>query len=184
MTSGHQAEPDPASLIAAAREGDRAAFKRLYERYARMVHGVALAHLRPQEADDVVQEVFLRALEGLSTLQEIGAFGGWLAAIARHVSIDVVRRARQPADLEEKVNEPSMREHQHDDLEASRALEALRGLPEAYRETMMLRLVEGMTGPEIAERTGLTPGSVRVNLHRGLKLLRERLQPVGPRDAS
>jgi RNA polymerase sigma-70 factor (ECF subfamily) len=183
MTSDDQAEPEASSLIAAAGTGDRAAFKRLYERYARMVHGVALARLRPQEADDVVQEVFLRALEGLSTLQEVGAFGGWLAAIARHVSVDVVRRTRQRADLEEAVEEPSMREHQHDDLEAARALDAVRGLPEAYRETMMLRLVEGMTGPEIAERTGLTPGSVRVNLHRGLKLLRERLLSAGPRHA-
>ena len=60
--------------------------------------------------------------------------------------------------------------------EARRALEAIRALPEAYREPLVLRLVEGMTGPEIAERTGLTPGSVRVNLHRGMKLLRERLR--------
>jgi RNA polymerase sigma-70 factor (ECF subfamily) len=49
-------------------------------------------------------------------------------------------------------------------------------LPDAYRETLMLRFVEGMTGPEIASRTGLTEGSVRVNLHRGVQLLRERLQ--------
>ena len=52
---------------------------------------------------------------------------------------------------------------------------ALRALPEAYQETMILRLVEGMTGPEIAEQTGLSPGSVRVNLHRGMKLLRDAL---------
>ncbi len=51
----------------------------------------------------------------------------------------------------------------------------IRGLPEAYRETLILRLVEGFTGPEIAERTGLTPGSVRVNLHRGMQMLREKL---------
>ena len=49
-------------------------------------------------------------------------------------------------------------------------------LPEAYREPLILRFVEGMTGPEIAERTGLAPASVRVNIHRGLKLLRARLQ--------
>jgi RNA polymerase sigma-70 factor (ECF subfamily) len=48
-------------------------------------------------------------------------------------------------------------------------------LPEAYRETLVLRLVEGMTGPEIAARTGLTAASVRVNLHRGMKQLREKL---------
>ena len=55
------------------------------------------------------------------------------------------------------------------------ALDAVKSLPEAYRETLVLRLVEGLSGPEIAERTGLTPASVRVNLHRGMKLLREKL---------
>ena len=52
----------------------------------------------------------------------------------------------------------------------------VRRLPEAYRETLVMRFVEGLTGPEIAELTGLTPGSVRVNLHRGVELLRARLK--------
>ena len=52
---------------------------------------------------------------------------------------------------------------------AAAILDAIRALPDAYRETLILRLVEGMTGPEIAARTGLTHGSVRVNLHRARK---------------
>jgi len=64
---------------------------------------------------------------------------------------------------------------QREDLEAARALDAIRNLPEAYRETLMMRLVEGMSGPEISARTGLTPGSVRVNLHRGMQMLRGAL---------
>jgi RNA polymerase sigma-70 factor (ECF subfamily) len=64
---------------------------------------------------------------------------------------------------------------QPDHLEALAILNAIRSLPEAYNETLILRLVEGMTGAEIADRTGLTPASVRVNLHRGMKLLREKL---------
>ena len=48
-------------------------------------------------------------------------------------------------------------------------------LSETYRETLILRLVEGMTGPEIAARTGMTHGSVRVNLHRGMEQLRAKL---------
>ena len=62
-----------------------------------------------------------------------------------------------------------------DRTDALAVLAAIRTLPDAYRETLVLRLVEGMTGPEIATRTGLTPASVRVNLHRGMKQLRERL---------
>ncbi|MBA3785811.1 MAG: sigma-70 family RNA polymerase sigma factor, partial [Acidobacteria bacterium] len=59
--------------------------------------------------------------------------------------------------------------------EAREILKAIRALPETYKETLVLRLVEGMTGQEIAERTGLAPESVRVNLNRGMKLLRQKL---------
>ena len=61
------------------------------------------------------------------------------------------------------------------DREAALILAVVRALPEPYREPLILRLVEGMTGPEIAARTGLTHGSVRVNLYRGMQLLREKL---------
>ena len=70
---------------------------------------------------------------------------------------------------------PSAAIFDESDALAAEILELIRNLPEAYRETLVLRLVEGMTGPEIAARTGLTAASVRVNLHRGMKLLRERL---------
>jgi len=58
---------------------------------------------------------------------------------------------------------------------AMEILDLICSLPEAYRETLVLRFVEGMTGPEIASRTGLTAASVRVNLHRGVKMLREKM---------
>src|SRR6202040_4005030 len=62
-----------------------------------------------------------------------------------------------------------------DTQNATEILESVRSLPEAYRETLILRLVEGMTGPEIAAKTGLSHGSVRVNLNRGMQQLREKL---------
>jgi RNA polymerase sigma-70 factor (ECF subfamily) len=65
------------------------------------------------------------------------------------------------------------------DCQSTAILEAVMSLSETYRETLILRLVEGMTGPEIAARTGMTQGSVRVNLHRGIEQLRARLS-VGP----
>jgi RNA polymerase sigma-70 factor (ECF subfamily) len=62
------------------------------------------------------------------------------------------------------------------EAETFAVLDVIRRLPEAYRDTLLMRLVEGMSGQEIAARTGLAPGSVRVNLHRGMKLLREKLE--------
>jgi RNA polymerase sigma-70 factor (ECF subfamily) len=161
---------EDASLVKAARDGDRAAFGRLYDRYARVIHGIMLSRVPPGEVDDLVQDVFLVALRRLHTLRDAEAFGGWLAAIARNRARDYHRR---PSALEELPEDPAGKDAGQ--AEAWAVLAAIRGLPEAYRETLILRLVEGMTGPEIAARTGLTPGSVRVNLHRGIQQLREKL---------
>src|SRR5206468_5537977 len=119
---------------------------------------------------DLVQEVFLKALRQLATLRDPRAFGAWIAMIARHAAIDLARHRQEEVELPE-----DLAAHESRDDEARRVLHLIRELPEAYREPLMLRLVEGMTGPEIAERTGLTPGSVRVNLHRGVAMLRTRL---------
>jgi RNA polymerase sigma-70 factor (ECF subfamily) len=160
-----------ARLVRSAQAGDREAFAELYRRFARMVHGVVLARIARTEVDDVVQDVFVTAFERLGSLREPAAFAGWLAAIARHRAADHGRRM-VPESLFVDVPVPS---RDHDRVEALAVLDAIRSLPEAYSETLVLRLVEGMSGAEIAERTGLTPGSVRVNLHRGMKLLREKL---------
>jgi RNA polymerase sigma-70 factor (ECF subfamily) len=68
-----------------------------------------------------------------------------------------------------------MRELRDSENQANEVLAVILRMPVAYKETLVLRLVEGMTGPEIAEQTGMTPDSVRVNLHRGMKMLRKEL---------
>jgi RNA polymerase sigma-70 factor (ECF subfamily) len=166
------------SLVSAAREGDRAAFGRLYDRYARMVHGILLARVPPREVDDLVQEVFLSALRQLHTLRDLSRFGAWLGTITRNRANDYFRKAIPHEKATEPVSESqpeSKTANSAAEQEAAVILAVVRGLPESYREPLILRLVEGMTGPEIAARTGLTHGSVRVNLCRGMQLLREKL---------
>jgi len=165
-------------LVRAAQQGDRVSFGRLYERYARMVHGVLLAKVPAGEVDDLTQDVFVRALRGLSSLRDTSRFGGWLATIARNLANDFHRHSVPEEALgdESEDCDSSLPQVRTDDDYGARVLEEIRGLPEAYRETLILRLVEGMTGPEIAARTGLTAGSVRVNLHRGMQQLREKLK--------
>jgi RNA polymerase sigma-70 factor, ECF subfamily len=176
---------DDANLVTAAQAGDRAAFGRLYERYARMVHGVLLAKVPLGDVDDLLQDVFLKALRQLSTLRQRGSFGAWLAAIARNLANDYHRRAlpKEPL-LDDTPNEVLTGEGNHAENKdrATAILNVIRSLPEAYRETLILRLVEGFNGPEIAARTGMTHGSVRVNLHRGMEQLRARLSRVASSD--
>jgi RNA polymerase sigma-70 factor (ECF subfamily) len=169
-------DADIVLAVGAARDGDRAAFGRLYERYARMVHGILLARVSVGEVDDLVQDVFVRALRQVHTLRNVNCFGGWLATVARNRANDYHRRSVELVEFTEEAPDAAVRPGRGragDDGAA--ILGVIRGLPEAYRETLILRLVEGLTGPEIAERTGLTAGSVRVNLHRGMQMLREKL---------
>ena len=169
-----EAESPEAALVAAVCAGDREAFSRLYETFSPLVHGVLLARVPYDEVSDLVQDVFLVAFRKLGTLRDASRFGPWVAMIARNRAMDFHRRRRETEELREEAARGAGSE-----AEAKEALEIIKTLPEAYRETLVLRLVEGMTGPEIAERTGLQPASVRVNLHRGMKLLRERLGAKG-----
>ena len=162
-------------LVLAARNGDRAAFGGLYDRYRKTIHGILLAHVPHADAEDLLHDVFVRAMRLLPNLREPAAFGSWLAAMARNLAADHHRRSRRVVEADDR-NCGVGHANTSDRAEAERALHALRLLPPAYRETLILRLVEGMTGPEIAARTGLTPESVRVNLSRGMKLLRAQLQ--------
>jgi RNA polymerase sigma-70 factor (ECF subfamily) len=165
-------------LVRAARAGDEAAFASLYERYGRVVHALLLARAAREQVEDLVQDVFLTAWRRLDDLRDPAAFGGWIAMIARNRATDAHRRTAEFVELPATLAGPGAAS---DEAEAHAALDAIRSLPDTYRETLLLRLVEGLTGPEIAERTGLTPASVRVNLHRGMKLLREKLG-TSPRD--
>jgi RNA polymerase sigma-70 factor (ECF subfamily) len=178
VTDGAGTEPrDEARWVSAARRGDRGAFERLYERYCPMVHGILLSRVPRGDVEDLVQDVFVTVYRRLGTLRSPAAFAGWLAMIARNRATDHLRRAVRTSELPEDLPADNSSE-----VEANAILAIIRELPEAYRETLILRLVEGMTGPEIAARTGLTPGSVRVNLHRGMTQLKEQLnrrQPHG-----
>jgi RNA polymerase sigma-70 factor, ECF subfamily len=155
--------------VEAAKAGDRGAFERLYRAYARMVHGIVLAHAPWEDGEDLVQEVFIVAWDRLDELRDAPAFGGWLARIARRRAIDGHRRRR----VAEPLGDPGA--DTPDPVDALALLSVIRSLPPAYRETLVLRLVQGMTGPEIALKTGMTPGSVRVNLHRGMAMVRKKL---------
>lgn len=165
---------EEAEILLAARSGDRAALSRLYERHAPMVHALLLARVGRAEAEDLVQEVFLRAISKMESLRDREAVGPWLASIARNLAADSGRRRGRSAALRLAAPEQAP-PRPNTELDVDDVLSAIRELPEAYRETLMLRLVEHMQGPEIAERLGLTHGSVRVNLCRGMKILRERL---------
>src|SRR5262245_29502878 len=162
------AEPSsPQSVVEAVRSvaaGDRDAFTRVYAAYGRMVRAVLLGRVPRKDVDDLLQDVFVTAFLRIRELREPAAFGAWVATIARNRATDHLRQSREHDELPAELPGGDAVE-----AETLVVLDVIRKLPEAYRETLLMRLVEGMSGAEIAERTGLSSGSVRVNLHRGMK---------------
>lgn len=156
----------------AAQRGSPDAFRHLYRRFVAAVHGVLLSRFRPAIAEDLTQECFLLAYRKLSQLREPAKFGPWVVAIARRMDARDETRYSSMSESEPLVDH---RENSEAAIDADTVLRIIVSLPETYRETLILRLVEGMGGPEIAAVTGLHPDSVRVNLHRGMKLLRDAL---------
>src|SRR5260370_13791618 len=164
-------------VVKSVLDGERERLARLYEMYAPLVHGILLARVPRDEVDDLVQDIFLHAFKKLHTLRDPKAFAPWIAMIARNRAMDFYRSSRETVEVTEQMAlaRPPNRT-------AKEILDLIRHLPDAYRETLVLRFVEGMTGPEIAARTGLTPASVRVHLHPGMKLLREKFGALQNRE--
>jgi RNA polymerase sigma-70 factor (ECF subfamily) len=159
--------------VAGARQNDREAFGKLHQHFARLVHAVIVTKVPASEASDLTQDVFLLMLAKLPTLEDDQAFPAWLLELSRNRAARFLRDRPRTASLDE-AEEPAAPDRSGWP-DAKKVLAALKRLPEAYAETLAMRLVEGLSGPDIAERTGLTPGSVRVNLYRGMAMLRETL---------
>jgi RNA polymerase sigma-70 factor (ECF subfamily) len=163
-----------AALLRSAQSGDRDAYGALYLRFGPVVNAVLLSHAQSDDVPDLLQDVFLHAWSRLDTVRDPAAFGGWLAQVARNVARMKHRSSLTLVPLDDQM--PASREPDAGAIiDGDRALAAIRSLPETYREPLLLRLVEGMSGAEIAARTGLTEGSVRVTLHRGMAILRQKL---------
>ncbi len=167
-----RANLDIAALTRAARQGAQSAYAALYRRFLPLVHGILLSRFRPALADELSQDCFAQAFAELNQLHDAAKFGPWIATIARRIK---PREARAEQAWEAWLDPVDPQSSPEDRSDAERVLQALASLPEAYRETLSLRLIEGLSGPEIAELTGLGADSVRVNLHRGMAKLRERL---------
>ncbi len=173
-------ESDLTPLVIAARRGDRAAFSRLHARLLGAVHGILLARLGPSDADDALQEVFLAAWTRLDTLRDPAKFAPWLCEIARNHAVTTLRRRKPTAPLDTDPPAPTVAAPDEDHDEALRILHAIRALPQPYHEPLVLRLVERMSGPQIAAALDMTHGSVRVNLTRGFALLTQYLARSAP----
>jgi uncharacterized protein len=171
-----QNEPGDGELVAATLGGDRTAFEGLLDRHVDGVRLLASRMLRPQDAEDVVQEALLQAFLGLDRLRNPERFGSWLYGITLNLARMRLRR-RDPLPLDAGALEEPVADGEAE-LDAVR--EALDVLPRREREAVLLHYVEGLAQHEVATLVGERPGTVRVRLHRARRRLRGHLAEFAP----
>lgn len=164
------------ALAARAARGDHAAFEALVGRHAGPLLGFCRRLLGDAtEAEDKVQEAFMRAFRHLDRFDPSRRFGSWLYRIAQNACVDALRARREWAPIEE-VDPPG--DAAPLTADASPVLtRAVSDLPARQRAVVHLKYTLGLDALEIAERLDMTPGNVRVVLHRAIKTLREALSP-------
>ena len=175
------AEPTAAELdradVARAAAGDTAAFERIYRRHAGRIHGLVRRMMGPAEADDVTQEIFVRAWRKLELFRGEAAFSTWLHRLAVNV---ILARRQQAVRHHERfgAEEPphERRPGRRDTTGLRMDLEAaMARLPEGARRIFVLHDVEGYTHEEIGALLGVAPGTSKSQLHRARMTLRDYL---------
>ena len=170
------------TAVTRAREGDREAFEDLIRRFSRAVYAQVWGLVRdPAEAEDLVQATFLKAWRSLGSLEEPKAFPGWLMKIAGNLARDASRRHR-PDPLPEGLSAeaPALLSRMEGREMKDEIRQALASLPDGQRQALTLRYLEGLDYRAIEHCMGITNGTLRGMLGRGLGVLRRRLRSFAP----
>ena len=183
-------ERDP-SIVAKARDGDRDAFKTLVEAHSRYIY--SLAHRmtgNAQDAEDVVQEAWLKAHKQLSRFESRADFRTWMHRITVNCSIDLIRARRHredahdPADLEQgplrergSEAQPTPERMTASAQISDRVNEALGLLTALERAAFTLRHVEGMSIEEVGAKLGMKTSATKHSIFRAVKKMRAALEP-------
>ena len=174
------------SLVERAQLGDRAAFEELVRRCSRLVYARLYLEVGDSHhAEDLLQETLLTAFRTISQLTQTEKFRPWLLRIAQNAAIDAARKnnrkKRTPEFDELKLRQDALivlrpdEEAENTEMK-QKVLAILRTLPEEYRLPLTLRFLVGADYELIQAQMGLTNGSLRGLLHRGVAKLREQLQ--------
>ena len=169
---------DEMRLVARIRAGDQQAMAELYDRYAKVVYAVALRVLQDAAAaEDVLQDVFLQLWRNPDAFDASrGSLSAWLAVIARHRSIDRLRKRRPETDIEDCViaGGPDLRDETERTLVIEKVRVVLAEMNPDQRKVLELAFFQGLTHTEIAEKTGEPLGTVKTRIRSGLQHLRAK----------
>ncbi len=174
---------DEREAVEACQRGEREAFDRLVERFQRDVYRLCYRYVNNHEdANDVAQEVFLKAYRAIRRFRGDSSFSTWLYRIAVNTCLNF-RSARKPQteELPEALADPraGVAASLESDEQARRVRDAIRRLPEKQRATLILKVYHDLTHEEVARILGSTVGTVKANLFHALGNLRKLVLEAG-----
>lgn len=164
-------------LVRRAREGDKSAFEQLYRQNVGRVYALCLRMAAdPVRAEELTQDVFVRAWEKMDTFRGEAAFASWLHRITVNIVFQQQRSERRRVARRERVAASSAPSSPRDTATTIDLERAIRRLPAGARSAFVLHDLEGYRHEEIAAMTGLAVGTLKSQLHRARRLLREALE--------
>ena len=184
---------EDARLISAALQGDEKAFEVLLKKYRNLVFTIMMKMVRkPQEAEDLTQEAFMKAFRSLSSFNNEFAFSTWLMKIATNNCIDFLRKRKlrtysinepvqykdEKIEMELPDHEPGPEKHLLQSEQKRIIEEAIDQLPERYRYVILLRHKEEKSYEEIAEILDLPLGTVKAQIFRAREILNQKLKEI------
>lgn len=176
--------PEEIALIKSAKAGSELAFTKIFNRYKPFVEGVLMTYIKDEdEAKDIANIVFLKVFDKISTFTNYDTFGGWLRILTKNVAIDYLRTVKQTYSLQEGVTSNEFEENS-DDTEKSyidrmtyeNLIAMFDKLPPSYRDACRMFYVDNMPIAEISKALGVPKGTIKSDLHRMRKILRNHLK--------
>lgn len=177
-------------LVRRAKAGDYSAFETLFLRHRQLVYRFAYQMApRQDDAEDIVQEVFVRAYQNLGRYRDEAKFTTWLLRIATNLATDRARMVQRRSNLEQKEAKGALEwmtvghtENAESNLEGEYQVQALRkalaALPVHHRTVIVLRDLEGREYSDIAEMLGCSVGGAKLRVLRARRALKERMEPL------
>lgn len=171
------------NLIKDCKKGKRKAQFKLYHQYCDAMLCISMRYLKQQDvAEDAVQEAFIKAFKNIDQFDENYSFGGWIKRFVINQSIDAYRKLKYHDQLEDHNLEIAENEQDSwnvdENISSQQIQECIDSLPEKYATILKLFLIEGYDHDEIAEILGIKSNNSRIQLHRGKKLLKEKLKAL------